>query len=362
MFKGFFYPEKLSSSVLHGVVVILLLLCCLPLYSKGDEVRSDISYRLRRPADTNGDAIRDLTLIAGDSNAVLLIRASRPFAVFIGPRLWLADRLEARIDTDSLRLVNSEMPVLRIISSSAGDVKAYLLRQRYAGESTFELRQRSEKEEFATLGFLFVIVLMLILLVTNRRTVTGFFSFGRIFSWVTREDPMATVRMTATPNLIYYGVLIIMLALFSTIYQFSATPFPKFGDLVLRLGGNMLGLILFILIRLILLTGFPGLFGIRAGNGQQFGLIRTVTLLSVLTCLMMLIAFMTGIPVELTIAIVSWLWIIGPALYFLVVFLLMVRIDPSRALHYFSYLCMSEIIPLLLFSGLLQSQANPDLH
>lgn len=362
MFKGFFYPEKLSSSVLHGVVVILLLLCCLPLYSKGDEVRSDISYRLRRPADTNGDAIRDLTLISGDSNAVLLIKSSRAFAVFIGPRLWLADRLEARISTDSLKKKYSELPVLRIISGSGSIVKVYLLRQRTPGESAFDLRQRSEKEEFATIGFFLVIAFLLTLLFTNRRTVTGFFSFGQTFSWVSREDPMATVRMTATSNLVYYVILIFQLSLLSTLYQVSSNPSVRFSDLLWRLGSNMLVLILFFLARLIILSGFPGLFGMRVGNGQQFGFIRIITLLGLITCLLMLISFMTGVSASLTFSIVAWLWIIGPAIYFLVVLILMVRLEPSRFLHYFSYLCMSEIIPLLLFSGLLQSQANPDLR
>lgn len=349
----------ISSVVRRAFACLLVSVACTGNLLAG-EIRSDISYRLRIP-EGQGKSIRDLALVPGDSNAWILFRSDRPFAVFQGSVLWFSDRTEVRISTDSLRRINAVLPVLRIVAPEVVEVGVWLIRQRSETDTYFDLRPRSAKEEFATLGTALVIILMLVLLATNRRTVIGFFSFGSTFSWITREDPMATARMTATPNLAYYGVLVLWLALLGTMHQATAGN-PSFSELFTRYSANVLFLLLLLMARLIILTGFPGLFGMRFGNGQQFGLIRVSTLLAVLSCVVVLVSFMLGGQYSRIYGLVSGLWMTGLAVYFVSVLVLMVRTAPSRSLHYFSYLCMSEIIPLLLFSGLLHSQANPDLR
>lgn len=353
--------RRLKDNVTRSLLLILIMILVFSASLQAAEIRTDITYRLRVPTG-QGDLLHDLTLVPADSNALLVLRSDKPMAVFEGSVLWFADRTQIRLSIDSLRKIRAVLPTLRIVTPPMTIVKAFLERQQSETDAYFRLRPRSAKEEFATMGTLLVIALMLLLLATNRRTVAGFFSFGRMFSWIAREDPMASVRMTATSNLAYYGILVLWLAMLGTIYQFSSTPFPSFGDLVIRWLFNVFCILLLLIARLIILNGFPGLFGMRFGNGQQFGLVRVATFLALLSCVVMLISFVFAGSNPLTYKLVSGLWVVGPIIYFTVILALMVRNEPTRALHYFSYLCMSEIIPLLLFSGLLQSQANPDLR
>ena len=355
------YSRRWLNAAFRRLIITLGMFTFFSGYLKAGEIRTDITYRLRTPVG-QGEVIRDLALVPGDSNAWLLLQSDRPIAVFKAADLWFSDRTAIRLNMDSLKKTDPVLPVLRIVTPVGAVVRAYLVRQPSEEESRYDERPRSAKEEFTTIGMLLVIVLMLLMMVTNRRTVEGFFRFDKIFSWINREDPMASVRMTATPNLAYYGVLVLWLALLGTIYQFSTTGFPSFGELVVRCLTNVFFLLVLLFARLIILTGFPGLFGMRFGNGQQFGLVRVTTLLAFITCVILLVAFMSGGPAAVTYKLVSGLWMAGLVLYFVLVLMLMVRSAPTRALHYFSYLCMSEIIPLLLFSGLLQSQANPDLR
>lgn len=349
-----------THAVIRRALAILLVIFACTGNLFANEIRSDISYRLRTPAGL-GKSIRDLALVPGDSNSWILLRSDRPMAVFQGSDLWFSDRMQIRISIDSLKLINPVLPVLRIVAPETAEIGVWLIRQRSETDTYFDLRPRSAKEEFATFGMLLVIMLMLLLLATNRRTVTGFFSFSSIFSWITRDDPMATARMTATPNLAYYGILVLWLALLGTLHQVAAGN-PTFSEIFTRYSANVLFLLLLLFARLIILTGFPGLFGMRFGNGQQFGLVRVSTLLAVLSCAVVLVSFMLGSRYTLVYSLVSGLWLVGLGIYFVSVLVLMVRTAPTRALHYFSYLCLSEIIPLLLFSGLLHSQANPDLR
>lgn len=204
-----------------------------------------------------------------------------------------------------------------------------------------------------------------VLLRTNPRLTLDYLNFVRLFSMQEREDTLLNSRISASVNILYYvlGCLVAGFVLL-TIFHFGDGLIPVAESFTTNsLGRTFLqwfklsGIILVILfIKLILVLGLARLFAFReAPTPQFFNYVRLIFFISITSGMACLCYFVFKIQspeayVFLLSAIVLllffWIAIVG---------LKLLRRSTFRFFHLFSYLCASELIPIVILVKVLNS-------
>ncbi|HCW07652.1 MAG TPA: hypothetical protein DGG95_09855 [Cytophagales bacterium] len=215
------------------------------------------------------------------------------------------------------------------------------------------LRPKDGFNNFVVLSSILLLSFFTLLLRTNPQLTLDYLNIVKLFSFRRRDETQFTLRVTSSVNLLFYlfSSLLVSLAVMIC-FRHSADLFilktkdESFSNYFLQwLVGGFFSLV-FLLVKFLLLVVFSKLFLWKDVVGFQFfnfvrALVVTLALLGFISLLLGSLSFTADyyLIIKLFFAVLC----IEPILIF---FKLMTR-DSVRPFHLFSYLCATEIFPLL---------------
>lgn len=219
-------------------------------------------------------------------------------------------------------------------------------------------RQPTFFRDYVILVTSFLLLFLLILFRTNPQLTLDYFSFAKIFSVQERNENLLASRITSSVNLLFYLFCALLTGfLLSAIFYFAGPYFheAKFMGINSLAGAFLvwLRLSMFILVllisKLVIVLLFSSLFNFRETvSFQFFNFLRFVLFTSVIMALSSLVYFVfkgeQALFYEQLMVLALVLMSAGSVM---VLIKLLARASFSF-FHLFSYLCASEIIPLVI--------------
>jgi len=287
----------------------------------------------------------------------LILESKKVYYIFINSTFVLKGSGRLRLNADSLRNRYSNSIFISLYQKKWIDdlsVKCALL-------STHDEWYNPKRPAHAFSNFILVISLILgifftTLFHTNPQLTLDYLNFTKLFYLRDREENQITLRVTSSVNLLFYLFCSMMASLaLITAMQFSQeglsflTYSPSFttGEYT----GQWLLLALVILSVLMAKLAFVSLIGLLFGwrdmtGVQFFNFIRVLILSLSLIAIVSLFCFSMGITVNYFTLLKA-----GCTLLALGVGLLYFKLQARtvfRSFHLFSYLCATEIFPLVI--------------
>jgi hypothetical protein len=203
-----------------------------------------------------------------------------------------------------------------------------------------------------------LLLFFLVLFRTNPQLTLDYFSFAKIFSVQERNENLLASRITSSANLLFYLFCALLTGFLLSAVFYTAAPsfFVSRFVLIGSFGaafGVWLKLSLFILLllaaKLVIVLFFSSLFNFRETvSFQFFNFLRFVLFTSVVMAMLSFIYFIfkgeQGVFYARLIVLALLLLSAGSVM---VLIKLLAR-APFSFFHLFSYLCASEIIPLVI--------------
>ncbi len=315
----------------------------------------------------NGSSLSDLRTIYFHVKApifkgqYLSLGSTENWNLFVNGKLIYSGRNE-KFSIDSLALLYSPELFFGIYS----DVGVRVLTTQIISENSsqaFISRENAGRpptffRDYAIIATAVLSFFLLLLFRTNPQLTLDYFSFAKIFSVQERNENLLASRITSSVNLLFYLFCALLTGfLLSAVFYFASSYFlvAKFVG-IHSFGGAFLmwlKLSLFILVllasKLIIVLFFSSLFNFRETvSFQFFNFLRFVLFTAVVMAMLSLIYFVfkggQAVFYERLIVLALLLLSAGSVM---VLIKLLAR-APFSFFHLFSYLCVSEIIPLVI--------------
>ncbi len=293
-----------------------------------------------------------------DKRHFLVVDGRKRYSVFVNNKLIVQKAGKTRLSVDSLtdlypnKLfvgVYSENGVHHIITKLQSDLKI---------DKPLTLRKGNYFLDFSVLATLMLIICAVLFWRTNPALTIDYLNVNKLFSLQDKDDSTLTLRIASSVNLLIYlfgsfftGLMLIIAFHFigdqfwlSQQFSITSTAQAFWHWVVLSL--IIYAGLMFKLIWLVLLTS---LFAFRdTASFQFFNFMRTILLSVITLAIICVLYFVFGVRDEnyfyFLISILSTIFIAGTTVVY---FKLMSRM-PFHFFHLFSYLCVSEIIPLMV--------------
>jgi hypothetical protein len=212
--------------------------------------------------------------------------------------------------------------------------------------------------DFGILVAAFLVVFFLLLFRGNPQLTLDYFTFSKIFSSSERNETQLASRITSSENLLFYLFSALLTGFLLSVILFSAGPFfpaavsfqfGSFTTALLVMGRLSLFILLLLAAKLVIVLIFSTLFNFRDTiSFQFFNFLRFVLFTGVVLSTLSILFFVFRID--------SPAWyerLIGLGLLMLTTGSVMVLRKLLRRSHFsffhlFSYLCVSEFIPLVI--------------
>ncbi len=225
-------------------------------------------------------------------------------------------------------------------------------------QTTNDLRRPVFFRDYGILASSILLIFFLVLFRTNPQLTLDYFSFAKIFSVQERNENLLASRITSSANLLFYVFCALLTGFLLSAVFYSANAYFQVSRFVMiqsfsEAFGVWVRLSLFILLllaaKLVIVLFFSSLFNFRETvSFQFFNFLRFVLFTSVVMALLSLAYFIFkgehGIFYERLIVLALLLMSAGSVM---VLIKLLAR-APFSFFHLFSYLCASEIIPLVI--------------
>lgn len=345
------------------LLVLLSALLAIPLMHAGAQSvsnRIEISDRLVQFPEAKSGSVLQLQLSSTESSGTLLLEASRPVSVFMGRDLLWNDRKSISISIDSLAALKGTPLKFVFVRPGGTLVRAWLKSELQPDQR--QLRRRSYVNEFVVLAGLPVLLLLILLAAAYRRLLGDFLDINRIFSWVSGTEESTGLRNVSTTSLLFSMALVGFISIPVTVVicdGFQVNSLSGYFAWFLTVAAMFSGLLL---LRTVMLAILPRIYGMHTGAGQYTGFLSALLVIALVVAITALAGFMGSLSGEFFHRTIIWVWLGGLSVYYTTVLTRLLIASPPNALYLFSYLCISEIIPILLFIGLFQSQAHLDLR
>ena len=226
-----------------------------------------------------------------------------------------------------------------------------------------QLRERGPRpptffRDYAILAAAFLLLFLLGLFKTNPQLTLDYFSFAKIFSVQERNENLLASRITSSVNLLFYLFCALLTGfLLSSVFYFAGAYFPaskfigidSFGGAFLTWSRLSFYILLLLASKLVVVLFFSSLFNFRETvSFQFFNFLRFVLFTAVMMTILSLIYFVFkgGQPLFYKQLIVLALALMSAGSVMVLIKLL--ARAPFSFFHLFSYLCVSEIIPLVI--------------
>jgi len=295
------------------------------------------------------------------------LEGARPFSVYINYQQIASDTKFISLDIDSLL---TKIPMPWVFSAYHSEGLSWL---KTKVVSPSELRPDISNTvrapgfylDFSIIVSIVLLTYFVVLLRTNPRLTMDYLNFVRLFSIQEREDTLLNSRISASANILYYFFcsLVAGFALLTILHfggdlipiskSFTANSFSESLLQWLKISGIIL---IVLLIKLILIAGLARLFNFREAPSPQFyNYVRLTFFVSILSGIVCLCYFVFKIQspkaydfLLSTIIFLLILWVV-------IIGLKLLRQSSFRFFHLFSYLCASELIPIVILIKILNS-------
>ncbi len=297
----------------------------------------------------------------------LEIRSARSLSVFLNYKLILRSSKAYKISIDSLSRAIPP-PWLFSVYNKEGHswLKTQIRSPKIAQENLDNtLRKADHYLNVAILISFFLSAVFVILLRTNTRLTLDYFNFGRLFTIQIREDTLLNSRISSSVNVLFYIFCSMALGFtLLTVFHFGASQISLAESFKITSVGQGLwqwlklstAVMIFLVVKLIILSGLTQLFNFREAIGPQFyNFIRLCFFVFTLSGLTCLCYFIFKIQSE-----EAYTWVLKSINFFLVFWFMVIGLkllsrSSFRFFQLFSYLCASELIPIVILVKVLNS-------
>jgi hypothetical protein len=201
-------------------------------------------------------------------------------------------------------------------------------------------------------------IFVLILFRTNPQLALDYFSFAKIFSVQERNETQLASRITSSANLLFYLFCALLTGFFlSAVFYYSGSHFQVAKSIDISSLSSAfvawLKLSLYILLllasKLVIVLIFSSLFNFKETiSFQFFNFLRFVLFTGICMGMATMVYFMfRGVQTVFFEKVMVWALVLLSVGSVMVLIKLLAR-APFSFLHLFSYLCASEIIPLVI--------------
>lgn len=293
---------------------------------------------------------------------------AQPLVLFINGQL--AANLEAgkrKFNLDSLSSIYTSELTLAIHHQQKARpdcaVKIIAFVSAVRADDDLAERNRNRFHDFSIIAFGVLMTCFVLLYRSNPQLLFDYLNFIKLFSGQEREENVLSTKIVASGNLLFYGIgsmLLSFLLLAINFYARGSWSWLQVNDYysVTRLLFSWVSLSVFIFALLILKSlivfSFSRLFDFaEAATIQFFNFIRLVFMISLLIGVLLIIYFVFGVAAKQSFMrlfdVMSWVL----AFWIPIVFLKLLKRSPYSTFHLFSYLCATEIFPVVIVVKLL---------
>jgi hypothetical protein len=296
-------------------------------------------------------------------NDYLEIQSEKSFFLFINGKLINEFKGSVRLKIDSLASRINAVSLLCAVHASRiteRDLKTGIAAQNKLNglEVNDLLRPSTFFRDFVILAGLILMILFVVMLRLHPKLASDYFSITRIFSLREGDDGLSSSRITGSSNILFFIFCSLMISLYLLIILYHL---PDHFALPLKFKASSfwsifwqwikLSLIQFVVIfsKILITFSLSNLFGMKGIAGTHFlNWIRALLILGGALFVVLFIYYISrGQSHGLYITFLSGLVAILTAWIIIAFLKLNTRIEHSM-FHLFSYICATEIIPLLI--------------
>jgi hypothetical protein len=288
--------------------------------------------------------------------------SAKPYSVFVNGMMIKATIGLCQLSIDSLsasqysntlnisiyqKRINLADLSAKIISTKQGDRQA-----------DGNLKPRSYFRDFVVTAGLIIIIFFVAMIRVHPKLAADYFSVKKILSLREGEDNQSQARFVISANVLFYVLCSLLLSLFFIIV-FHHLPDNFVVQLAFKADNYWLALwqwiklscilVTVLFVKIILIFSLSGLFGIRGIAGIHF--FNWIRLLLVITGALSVVIFIyfisRGNNSEIYLIMQSVI-VFALVVWIVIVFLKLNNRTEHTMFHLFSYICATEVIPLLL--------------
>ena len=292
----------------------------------------------------------------------LQVSSYRPFDLYINGQLIGSDEGSRFYKLDSLKEIYQDPLWLFAVHQEeifAGDLVVRVVTPiTLASDAVPASRPASYLRDFAVVAVLIVLVLLVVIIQINPKLASDYFSFSRVFSLRESDDSQVYTRISNSTNILVYVLCSLMAALCLLIIFHYTLPEYTNG-FSLRFNSFWLAILQWIKLSAVILTIFflkiflvyivSQLFGFRdVASIHFFNWIRIVLITTCVMTLVLAVYFISrGQSGSFYSGLIVFLGIMLTGITAILFFKLNGRVGQS-IFHLFSYICATEVIPLLI--------------
>jgi hypothetical protein len=289
----------------------------------------------------------------------LRVEGKHPYTIFVNSKLILQIKGNVKLSIDSLSKIYSPQLFVGLFTPrGAHHLQTSIQKTQLDSHQEPLSRKGNYFLDFSILATLLLATCFILFLRTNPALTFDYLDVAKLVSFQDRDESTLTLRIASSVNLLIYlfgsfflGLMLLISLHFMGGQVSLAKLFPinsmgqGFGQWII-LSLTIFGLLL---VKLLWLALLSALFGFRDTVSLQFfNFVRIILISVILLASVCTLYFVLGVQQENyffhLLTILSIVFVLGTAIMY---FKLLARM-PFHFFHLFSYLCASEIIPLMI--------------
>ncbi|MFZ9980462.1 MAG: DUF4271 domain-containing protein [Cyclobacteriaceae bacterium] len=313
------------------------------------KIEQDVSSRLV-PQVLNGkvdNSVLFLQPAAGDEHTIFLVSSEKPFSIYAGPHLIAARVRSFQWNADSLNKTTKGSNRITFFRRHLEPIRLIQISFLPADPLDPIFRKRSGRMNFIIISGALLLMLFSVALSGFSAPVGALAGILNIFTLTIREDRTDEARINSPSSFFGFVVITLFASVMLTILR--ETDDESTVHYFVIWGSNLVILILFFLLKVLLTILWAWIFNLKgSANHQVTGFFKAVLLLCAGAGALMLLNFFAGNFREPDYFILKFFMPLIFIGFGVTLFFRLMKISAASPLHLFSYLCISEFIPLVL--------------
>jgi hypothetical protein len=323
----------------------------------------DGNYRLLSEDNSNADNTIYVRLETSRfPGRHLSVKSTKPYFIFFNSTLSGQFQGETLLSLDSLAMAYYTTTLLVAIHQNdinPRDLKTQVVSFTKAVASAPDLsRPQTYFKDFVILAGLIISTLFMIVMRFNPKLASDYFSVHKIFSLREADDAQSNARLTSGSNVQFYVLCSLLLGFYMMVILYHlpdeyALPLyfqvRSFWSVVwqwVRISTLILGIFF---LKILLIYALTRLFGLRGMTRVHFfNWVRLLLMVFGISSIILFIYFILRGQNEMFFIVFLSLVIATLTGWILVVFLKLSSKSEHSMFHLFSYICATELIPLLI--------------
>lgn len=265
------------------------------------------------------------------------VSGSSDASIFINNKLQWQGKMPKQFEVDSIGQTVG-YPFLMTAVANRGEVALYFMQPDNSILKPF-------RANWPTISTIALFIGLLILYRTYPQITFDYFNVVKIFS-IRAEEAGTMARMTSAGNIFFYAFLSALIAL---ALQLVGLPLVKYPTVGWQLGLSIVVAFGFIAGKIVLIRMLAYFYGISdAAPNQFYQYVRLLLFIFLLGAMLLLIKFMMGYPAVHSRGVIGLFFVAMSLIFIPLAFLRLSRQSTFNVFHLFSYLCLSEVIPLII--------------